>query len=100
MLIVVSPAKSLDFETPVKTEMFSKPAFLSEATELVRDLKKLHPEELQELMGISETLAAENFSRYSNWHTPLIWIMPGKLSSLSKGMFTSGSRRSTLEPPI
>jgi len=70
MLIVVSPAKSLDFETPVKTEKFSKPAFLSEATELVRDLKKLHPEELQELMGISETLAAENFSRYSNWHTP------------------------------
>ena len=70
MLIVVSPAKSLDFETVVKTKKFSEPAFLSEAAELVNGLKKLHPEELQELMGISEALAAENFSRYSNWSIP------------------------------
>ncbi|MDA1370839.1 MAG: peroxide stress protein YaaA [Proteobacteria bacterium] len=70
MLIVVSPAKSLDFNTPVRTRRYSEPLFLDEASELVRGLKDLSPDELQELMHISAALAQENCQRFADWHTP------------------------------
>ena len=70
MLIVVSPAKSLDYESKVKTRKYSQPEFLAESQQLVKDLKKLQPDDLADLMNISESLAEENFQRYANWHTP------------------------------
>ena len=70
MLIVVSPAKSLDFNTPVKTRRYSEPAFLDEANDLVRGLRDLSPEELQELMHISAALAQENYQRFADWQLP------------------------------
>jgi cytoplasmic iron level regulating protein YaaA (DUF328/UPF0246 family) len=53
MLVVVSPAKSLDFETKAKTRKFSQPEFLKESRALIKDLRKLEPDELSELMSIS-----------------------------------------------
>lgn len=70
MITIVSPAKSLDYKTPVKTGKFSEPAFLEEASGLVNGLRKLSPEDLQELMNISESLAQDNHERYANWHRP------------------------------
>lgn len=70
MLIVVSPAKSLDFESPVKTRKFSEPDYLQESTQLVSQLKKLDPEQFSELMNISSKLGELNHTRYANWHTP------------------------------
>ena len=70
MLIVLSPAKSLDLETPVKTRKFSQPEFLADAKRLVKDLKKLNPEELSELMHMSSKLGTLNYERYANWHPP------------------------------
>lgn len=70
MLIVLSPAKSLDLETPVKTRKFSEPVFLSDARKLVKDLKKFNPEQLSELMNMSSKLGDLNYERYANWRTP------------------------------
>lgn len=70
MLIVVSPAKSLDYESKVKTRKHSQPEFLAESQQLVKDLKKLEPDDLAELMNISEALAEENYKRFANWQTP------------------------------
>lgn len=70
MLMVVSPAKSLDYESKVKIRKHSQPEFLAESQQLVKVLKKLQPDDLAELMNISSALAEENFQRYLNWHTP------------------------------
>jgi cytoplasmic iron level regulating protein YaaA (DUF328/UPF0246 family) len=70
MLSVVSPAKSLDFDSPGRSRKSTEPAFLEESSRLIADLKKLTPENLSELMNISSALADENFRRYANWQTP------------------------------
>ena len=70
MLIVVSPAKSLDYESKVSTRKFTQPRFLEESEQLVQSLRKLAPDDLSELMNISESLAEENYQRYANWQTP------------------------------
>ena len=70
MLMVVSPAKSLDFESPAQSKKFTEPRFLADSKKLVSDLKKLKPEEISELMNISETLGELNFARYANWQMP------------------------------
>ncbi len=70
MLIVVSPAKSLDYESKVNKRKFTQPRFLNESQQLVDELKKLQPEDLSNLMDISDALAVENFQRYAEWHTP------------------------------
>ncbi len=70
MLIVVSPAKSLDYESKIKTRKHSQPEFLAESQQLVKGLKKLQPDDLADLMNISDALAEENYRRYANWHIP------------------------------
>ena len=70
MLIVVSPAKSLDFESPVKTDKYSEPRFLEQAAELVDVLRRRTPEDLSELMNISAKLGELNYRRYQNWERP------------------------------
>lgn len=70
MLVVLSPAKSLDLESPYAKREFTQPEFLSDARKLVKDLKQLNPEELSELMHMSAKLGALNYERYANWNTP------------------------------
>ena len=70
MLIVVSPAKSLDFDAPAKTKKFTTPSFLDDSQKLVRDLRKLSPDDISALMGVSVKLGALNHERFANWHTP------------------------------
>ncbi|MBL4581499.1 MAG: peroxide stress protein YaaA [Gammaproteobacteria bacterium] len=70
MLIVVSPAKSLDFDTKAPTKKFTEPQYLKESTQLVSQLQKLSPEDFSELMHISSSLGELNHRRYANWHTP------------------------------
>jgi len=67
MLIVLSPAKSLDYKTPVKVKAPSLPEFVSESAKLIADLKKLSPQEVADLMGLSDQLAALNVGRYRDW---------------------------------
>lgn len=68
MLVIVSPAKSLDFETPSITQEYSVPDFLDRSEKLVNGLKKLTKEKLGELMRISPALADLNHHRYQSWN--------------------------------
>jgi cytoplasmic iron level regulating protein YaaA (DUF328/UPF0246 family) len=67
MLIVLSPAKSLDYETPPVTDKFTLPVFVNESAKLVNDLKKLSLQEVAELMSLSDKLAALNVARFADW---------------------------------
>jgi len=70
MLIVISPAKTLDFETAPITKIHTQPAFLKESRQLVKHLKKMTPAEVSSLMKISDKLGAQNFVRFNEWKTP------------------------------
>ena len=70
MLAIISPAKRLDFETPLSTRKHSLPVFMNESKQLISGLKKKAPQDLASLMGISDNLAHLNVDRYHTWHTP------------------------------
>ncbi len=70
MKIVISPAKSLNFEKELPIDIFSEPRFLKQATTIQNTLKKKNPKELSQLMDISEKLADLNWQRNQDWQTP------------------------------
>ncbi len=67
MLIVLSPAKSLDYDTPPTTDLHTKPDFIARSAELIEVLKEKSPAQIATLMGISDQLAALNVERYASW---------------------------------
>lgn len=70
MHIVISPAKTLDFETPPTTDMHSEAAFLDRSQLLINRLAKYSPARIGKLMGLSENLATLNVERYNQWQLP------------------------------
>lgn len=68
MLIVISPAKTLDLDTPPTTKLHSTPDFLDRSAQLIDVLRTRSPGEISALMGISDKLAALNVGRYADWH--------------------------------
>ena len=70
MLIVISPAKTLDFETQSRAPSFTIPDFLDDSAELIDELRAFEPHRLSDLMGISPKLADLNSNRYHNWSLP------------------------------
>ena len=67
MLIVISPAKTLDYESPSATSKHSVPDFVPQSASLVERLRELTPPDIEKLMGISQKLADLNFGRYLSW---------------------------------
>jgi cytoplasmic iron level regulating protein YaaA (DUF328/UPF0246 family) len=70
MLMVISPSKTLDFETRPATADYSLPEFTGQSEILVKSLKKYTPDRLSELMGISPKLAELNRRRFAEWALP------------------------------
>ena len=70
MLLVVSPAKNLDYDSPLATEQFSQPELLEHSQLLIKQCKKLTPADISSLMGISDKLAGLNAARFGEWATP------------------------------
>ena len=70
MLIVISPAKSLDYDSPLPMKRHSMPRMLDEAMPLVEAMRGKSPDELSAMMGISSSLAELNFERFADWQTP------------------------------
>lgn len=70
MLLVISPAKNLDYETPAKTKQKSEPDFLDDAQALIEELRDLAPQDISKLMSISDKLGVLNYDRYQQWSTP------------------------------
>jgi len=70
MKIIVSPTKSLDFESKVPTNLFTQPRFLEQSKKLNAKLKTLSKNEIGKLMSISEALSQLNYERNQVWETP------------------------------
>ena len=66
MIIVLSPAKTLDYEFDA-TGSHSVPAFLSQSSKLIKQLKNKEPKDIASLMGLSDKLATLNYDRYQSW---------------------------------
>lgn len=67
MLIVLSPAKSLDLETPPTTKLHTTPDFLPRSRELIDVLRTYSPADIGSLMSISDALSTLNVGRYASW---------------------------------
>ena len=70
MLVVVSPAKSLDYTSKLPTKKHSQPRLLDESELLVEVMRRKSPEQLAAMMGISDALAELNHERYQRWEAP------------------------------
>lgn len=70
MKIVISPAKSLNFEKELPTRIHTEPLFLKESREVHKVLKEKKPADLSELMSISDKLADLNWKRNQDWKIP------------------------------
>ena len=70
MKIIISPAKSLDFETNLPINKYTQGVFLDEASKINSILKKKSPKKLSELMTISSNLAELNWQRNQDWKLP------------------------------
>ena len=66
MKIIISPAKSLDFESKATTSLYTQPSFLEDSVKLNKKLKSLSRNKLGDLMKISPALAALNYDRNQN----------------------------------
>ncbi|WP_252176766.1 peroxide stress protein YaaA [Endozoicomonas sp. 4G] len=70
MLFVVSPAKTLDYDTTPVTDTFSQPEFLDQSQNLINQLCELSPADIGSLMSISDKLSQLNVARYQAWQQP------------------------------
>ena len=70
MLMVISPAKTLDYETPPVTQRFTQPEHLEHSQLLIEQLRDFSPAQIAELMHLSDKLAALNVARFGSWSTP------------------------------
>ncbi|OEE69707.1 hypothetical protein A1OO_02680 [Enterovibrio norvegicus FF-33] len=67
MLIVVSPAKTLDYQSPLATERFTQPALIEHSQQLIEVCRQLTPADIGSLMKVSDKIAGLNAARFSEW---------------------------------
>ncbi|WP_242118509.1 peroxide stress protein YaaA [Aestuariivivens sediminicola] len=70
MKLVLSPAKSLDFESQLPTDKFTQPQFLQASERLNKVLRKKSARSLSKLMSISDALGQLNYERNQSWELP------------------------------
>jgi cytoplasmic iron level regulating protein YaaA (DUF328/UPF0246 family) len=70
MLLVISPAKTLDYETPVRTRQFTEPDYLEHSQQLINRMRNYSVLDIAETMAVSKKIAELNFERFANWQTP------------------------------
>ncbi len=98
MLSILSPAKTLDYDTVPTTRKSTQPLFLDQATTLVDAARKMTPEDIQSLMGVSENIAQLNHDRFMKW-APDFSLNNAKQAVLAfKGDVYTGLRADTLSP--
>ncbi|WP_394240287.1 peroxide stress protein YaaA [Vibrio astriarenae] len=67
MLIVVSPAKTLDYESPLATQRFTQPELIEHSAQLIEECRKLTPSDVSALMKVSDKIAGLNVARFEQW---------------------------------
>ncbi len=98
MLIVLSPAKSLDYETPPTTELHTQPDFIARSAQLVDILKAYSPAQIASLMRISDPLAQLNAERYAAWSPKFIRRNSKQALLAFNGDVYAGLQAATLSP--
>jgi uncharacterized protein len=98
MKIVISPAKSLDYETTVPTDAFSIPEFLVNSEKIQNTLKKKSAKSLSKLMAISDNLGQLNFERNQEWQLPFTAQNARQAIYAFKGTVYEGLEAYTLSP--
>ncbi|MEW7997005.1 MAG: peroxide stress protein YaaA [Candidatus Thiodiazotropha endolucinida] len=97
MLITISPAKTLDYETPPVTTTHTKPAFLKQSRSLINNLRNYSAMDLAELMKLSMKLSELNFDRYHDWKTPFTLKNAKQAALAMKGDVYGGLDAETLD---
>lgn len=97
MLILVSPAKTLDFESPPLFDQSTHPQFLDDSQELVDQLKKMPAGKIGKLMNISEKLATLNTERFKSWQQPFKTATAKQSLFAFKGDVYSGINADTMK---
>ena len=69
MLFLLSPAKSLDYGTPLQDQPHTAPLFVKQSKVLIDQLRQLGPHQIAELMDLSDKLSSLNVARYAAWST-------------------------------
>ncbi len=70
MIIVISPAKTLDYESPLPTDRYTLPDYLDDSAELVETMRRYSALDIAEIMKVSVKIAELNHARFADWHTP------------------------------
>lgn len=96
MLLVISPAKTLDFETRSHTQRFSQADYLPQAQSLIDLLAPMPPQDIAQLMKLSDKLAALNTARYGSWHRPFTMDNAKQAILAFKGDVYTGLEADTL----
>jgi len=97
MLMLISPAKTLDFETARVTETYSQPRYLVASAQLIDELKPMSTAEIASLMKLSDKLAGLNAARYGAWQTPFNFDNAKQAVLAFKGDVYTGLDAETLD---
>lgn len=90
MLMVISPAKTLDYESPLATEKYTQPELLAASQQLIDIARQLSPAQIASLMSISDKLAHLNAERFNDWQADFTPTMPARQFWPSKAMCIPG----------
>ena len=98
MLFVLSPAKALDYESPLPTSKHTDPLFPKDSAELIGVLRDYSPQQVAELMSLSDKLATLNVARYEAWE-PVATTENARQAVLAfNGDVYEGLQAATLQP--
>lgn len=98
MLIVLSPAKTLDYDTPATTEVHTHPDFIEHSAELIETLRTKSPAQVASLMSISDALAVLNVARFASWSRKFTTKNAKQAILAFNGDVYEGLDASTLDP--
>lgn len=98
MFFVLSPAKNLNEKAPAPVKEFTQPDLLAEAEILMRQLRELAPQQIAELMHVSDKIALLNSERNAEWHTPFTPDNAKQAVFMFNGDVYEGIAADTLEP--
>ena len=98
MFFVLSPAKNLNEKAPAPVKEFTQPDLLAEAEILMRQLRELAPQQIAELMHVSDKIALLNAERNVEWHTPFTPDNAKQAVFMFNGDVYEGITADTLKP--
>ncbi|WP_243347565.1 peroxide stress protein YaaA [Parabacteroides sp. FAFU027] len=98
MLIVISPAKNLDYKTTAPVTDFTQPDYLKQSSKLIKRLRDIEVPDLMKLYSVSREIASLNYERYKQWHLPFTPENAKQAVFAFNGEVYNGLKAKTLAP--